>query len=116
MQPLISKRLDSNALVSNVALPPGRGTLFDIQSEESTRTNMGKGKDLFGHYNDLAKQKGPGTEESEYAGVLFQALLMVGERKTFELLEEADEQGKKLKLEYPAGSKNGASPTGITLT
>ena len=39
---------------------------------------MGKGKDLFGHYNDLAKANGPDSEESQYAGVLFQALLMVG--------------------------------------
>ena len=59
---------------------------------------MGKGKDLFGHYNDLAKAKGPESEESKYAGVLFQALLMVGERRVFELLEEADETGKKLQL------------------
>ncbi|NIJ54772.1 hypothetical protein [Dyadobacter arcticus] len=76
---------------------------------------MGKGKDLFGHYNDLAKQKGPGSKESAYAGVLFQALLMVGERKTFELLEEADAQGKKLKLQYPEETKKSAAPTGIIL-
>lgn len=77
---------------------------------------MGKGKDLFGHFNDLAKEKGPGSEESKYAGVLFQALLMVGERKTFELLEEAEEKGKKLKLEYqPASRKDTAHPSGITL-
>jgi hypothetical protein len=75
---------------------------------------MGKGKDLFGHYNDLAKAKGPGTKESDYAGVLFQALLMVGERRTFELLEEADEKGKKLKLQYPPENRRGA-PTGIIL-
>lgn len=77
---------------------------------------MGKGKDLFGHFNDLAKEKGPGSEESHYAGILFQALLMVGERKTFELLEEADEQGKKLKLEYPAETKKESKhPSGIVL-
>jgi hypothetical protein len=70
---------------------------------------MGKGKDLFGHYNDLAKANGPESEESKYAGVLFQALLMVGERRVFELLEEADETGKKLKLEstvIPAGKND----------
>ena len=61
---------------------------------------MGKGKDLFGHYNDLGKEKGPGSEECTYAGILFQALLILGERKTFELLEEADVTGKKLALEY----------------
>ncbi|TLV02157.1 hypothetical protein [Dyadobacter luticola] len=76
---------------------------------------MGKGKELFGHYNDLAKAKGPGTKESTYAGILFQALLMVGERRTFELLEEADEQGKKLKLLYPENAKKNAPPTGIAL-
>lgn len=75
---------------------------------------MGKGKDLFGHYNDLAKEKGPGTKESEYAGILFQALLMVGERRTFELLEEADEKGKKLKLQYPPEARRSA-PIGIVL-
>jgi len=61
---------------------------------------MGKGKDLFGKYNDLAKENGVGSEDCQYASVLFQALLMVGERKVFELLEEADESGKKLALEY----------------
>lgn len=77
---------------------------------------MGKGKDLFGYYNDLAKEKGPGSEESHYAGILFQALLMVGERKTFELLEEADEKGKKLKLEYPPETKKKTEhPSGIVL-
>jgi hypothetical protein len=76
---------------------------------------MGKGKDLFGYYNDLAKQKGPGTKESAYAGVLFQALLMVGERKTFELLEEADATGKKLKLQYPENSRKSEGPSGIVL-
>lgn len=77
---------------------------------------MGKGKDLFGHYNDLAKEKGPGSEESKYAGVLFQSLLMFGERRTFELLEEADEKGKMLKLEYTNGPQRGAPcPCGVTL-
>lgn len=77
---------------------------------------MGKGKDLFGHYNDLAKQKGPGSAESKYAGVLFQSLLMIGERRTFELLEEAEEKGKKLKLEYSNGAKtSSACPCGVKL-
>ncbi|TDE11615.1 hypothetical protein [Dyadobacter psychrotolerans] len=71
---------------------------------------MGKGKDLFGHYNDLGKEKGPGSEECTYAGVLFQALLILGERKTFELLEEADLTGKKLALEY-ADDQKGDTPT-----
>ena len=65
---------------------------------------MGKGKDLFGKYNDLAKQSGVGSEDCKYASVLFQALLLVGERKVFELLEEADESGKKLALEYSGNS------------
>jgi len=76
---------------------------------------MGKGKDLFGHYNDLAKANGPDSEESQYAGVLFQALLMVGERRVFELLEEADESGKKLMLEYEDPAKDPKCPSGIAL-
>jgi hypothetical protein len=71
---------------------------------------MGKGKDLFGHYNDLGKEKGPDSEEYTYAGVLFQALLILGERKTFELLEEADVSGKKLALQY-SETANGTPPT-----
>ena len=67
---------------------------------------MGKGKDLFGKYNDIGKEKGPGSEEYEYSCVLFQALLMVGERKVFEMLEEADETGKKLQLEYADNLKD----------
>ena len=77
---------------------------------------MGKGKDLFGHYNDLARQKGPRSAESKYAGILFQSLLMIGERRTFELLEEADEKGKKLKLEYSNGANtSSACPCGVTV-
>ena len=77
---------------------------------------MGKGKDLFGSYNDIGKEKGPGSEEYDYSCVLFQALLMVGERRVFEMLEEADETGKKLKLEYIVDPKEGTSvPGGIIL-
>jgi len=77
---------------------------------------MGKGKDLFGKYNDLGKEKGVGSEEYSYACVLFQALLMLGERRVFELLEEADITGKKLKLEYGAVSADGESiPSEVVL-
>ena len=73
---------------------------------------MGKGKDLFGKYNDAGKEMGPGSEEYEYSCTLFQALLMLGERKVFELLEEADETGKKLKLEYPVDAVAGSEAPG----
>jgi hypothetical protein len=77
---------------------------------------MGKGKDLFGHYNDLAKEKGPGSEECKYASVLFQSLLILGERKTFELLEEADITGKKLALQYPeTNTSPPPTPSGVIL-
>jgi len=77
---------------------------------------MGKGKDLFGKYNDIGKEKGPGSEEYEYSCILFQALLMVGERKVFEMLEEADETGKKLQLEYADHHKEAnASPNVVVL-
>ncbi|QRQ99522.1 hypothetical protein [Dyadobacter sandarakinus] len=74
---------------------------------------MGKGKDLFGHYNDLAKEKGPGTAECTYASVLFQALLMLGERKVFEMLEEAEQTGKHLALDY-SENRDGV-PRGVVL-
>jgi len=77
---------------------------------------MGKGKDLFGKYNDIGKEKGPGSEEYEYSCVLFQALLMVGERKVFEMLEEADETGKKLHLEYADNLNEGSlAPSVVVL-
>lgn len=77
---------------------------------------MGKGKDLFGKFNDLATENGVGSKECEYAGVLFQALLMLGERKVFELLEEADENGKKLALEYDCDPKQeDAIPCNVVL-
>lgn len=69
---------------------------------------MGKGKDLFGAYNDIGKEKGPGSEEYDYSCVLFQALLMIGERRVFELLEEADDRGKKLQILYRENSEDGA--------
>jgi hypothetical protein len=77
---------------------------------------MGKGKDLFGHYNDLGKEKGPGSEECTYAGILFQVLLVLGERRVFELLEEADETGKKLALEYAGNASDDVPvPSGVIL-
>lgn len=75
---------------------------------------MGKGKDLFGHYYDLGSQKGLKSKEYEYACVLFQALLMVGERKVYELLEEADETGQKLTFTYTEGATPHI-PQGIVL-
>ena len=69
---------------------------------------MGKGKDLFGAYNDIGKEKGPGSEEYDYSCVLFQALLMLGERRVFELLEEADDHGKKLQILYADDAADGA--------
>jgi hypothetical protein len=97
------------------------GAFFAVETKvlkfKAKHKIMGKGKDLFGHYNDLAKEKGPGSEESKYAGILFQSLLMLGERRTFELLEEADEKGKKLKLEYnTSANARTACPCGVTLT
>ena len=68
---------------------------------------MGKGKDLFGKYNDLGKEKGPGTAEYDYSCILFQALLMVGERKVFELLEEAEVTGQKLSFAYITDPESG---------
>lgn len=76
---------------------------------------MGKGKDLFGHYYDLGSAKGLKSKEYEYACVLFQALLMVGERKVYELLEEADATGQRLTFVYPEGV-NSQTPQGIILT
>lgn len=77
---------------------------------------MGKGKDLFGKFNDLGKEKGPESEEYEYSCTLFQALLMLGERKVFELLEEADETGKKLSLKYIDDSEIGSeTPSEVIL-
>ena len=41
---------------------------------------------------------------------------MVGERKVFEMLEEADETGKKLQLEYADNHKEAnASPNVVVL-
>lgn len=76
---------------------------------------MGKGKDLFGHYYDLGTAKGLKSKEYEYACVLFQALLMVGERKVYELLEEADETGQKLTFTYTEGMAS-QIPQGIVLS
>jgi len=77
---------------------------------------MGKGKDLFGKYNDIGKEKGLKSEEYEYSCVLFQALLIVGERRVFEMLEEAEETGKKLHLEYAGDPKaENAVPSAVVL-
>jgi len=66
------------------------------------------GKQLFEHYQ--AEGSGnPGSDASYYAGILFQSLLIMGEQKTYELLEEAERTGKKLDLNYPIAASQGPS-------
>jgi len=74
------------------------------------------GKQLFEKYQAEAKTTGPGTEQSYYAGILFQSIIMVGEEKTYDLLVQAEKEGKKLDLSFPIKATEGPSePSGVIL-
>lgn len=74
------------------------------------------GKQLFEKYQADAKEAGPGTDQSYYAGILFQSILLAGEQDTYDMLEKAEKEGKKLELGYPIKPSTGpSSPSEVIL-
>ena len=56
------------------------------------------GKDIFDRYQLAALKNGLGSQEFLYGNILYQALHLEGEEKVFELLEKAENTGKRIGL------------------
>ncbi|NIJ53995.1 hypothetical protein [Dyadobacter arcticus] len=64
------------------------------------------GKELFDRYQLAALAKGLGSQEFHYGNILYQALRLEGEEKIFNLLEKAENTGKRIALGYSAISQD----------
>ena len=58
------------------------------------------GKDIFDRYQLAALKNGLGSQEFHYGNILYQALHLEGEEKVFELLEQAENTGKRIGLAH----------------
>ncbi|MEO6284083.1 MAG: hypothetical protein ABIN80_03155 [Dyadobacter sp.] len=58
------------------------------------------GKELFDRYQLAALRNGLGSREFHYGNILYQALRLEGEEKVFQLLEQAENSGKRIGLGY----------------
>jgi hypothetical protein len=64
------------------------------------------GKELFDRYQSAALRNGLGSREFHYGNILFEALRIEGEEKLFQLLELAENTGKKIELGYSESCVN----------
>lgn len=60
------------------------------------------GKEIFDRYQRAALKNGLGSHEFNYGNILYQALRIEGEEKVFQLLELAENTGKRIALTYSA--------------
>ncbi|MCE7072362.1 hypothetical protein LZG74_18740 [Dyadobacter sp. CY327] len=58
------------------------------------------GKEIFDRCQLAALKNGLGSQEFHYGNVLYQALQLEGEEKVFQLLEQAENTGKRVGLGY----------------
>lgn len=58
------------------------------------------GKEIFDRYQMAALKNGLGSQEFNYGNILYQALRIEGEEKVFQLLEMAENTGKRIALAY----------------
>lgn len=64
------------------------------------------GKELFDRYQSAALRSGLGSREFHYGNILYQALRIEGEEKLFQLLEVAENTGKRIELTYSKSEEN----------
>lgn len=64
------------------------------------------GKELFDRYQLAALRNGLGSREFHYGNILYQALRIEGEEKLFQLLEVAENTGKRIELSYSESAEN----------
>ena len=62
------------------------------------------GKEIFDRCQLAALKNGLGSQEFHYGNILYQALQLEGEEKVFQLLEMAENTGKRIALGYSAFS------------
>lgn len=74
------------------------------------------GKEIFDRYQLAALKNGLGSHEFHYGNILYQALQIEGEEKVFQLLELAENTGKRIALTYSAlNSEGGGEPNMVIL-
>lgn len=74
------------------------------------------GKEIFDRYQLAALKNGLGSHEFHYGNILYQALRIEGEEKVFQLLEMAENTGKRIALTYSAvGTDGGGEPNMVVL-
>ncbi|OJV14486.1 MAG: hypothetical protein BGO21_17345 [Dyadobacter sp. 50-39] len=74
------------------------------------------GKEIFDRYQLAALKNGLGSREFNYGNVLYQALRIEGEEKVFQLLELAENTGKRIALAYSTlSSEGGGEPNMVIL-
>ncbi|MGV3604474.1 MAG: hypothetical protein ACO1N1_24845 [Dyadobacter fermentans] len=74
------------------------------------------GKEIFDRYQLAALKNGLGSHEFNYGNILYQALRIEGEEKVFQLLELAENTGKRIALAYSAlGNDGNGEPNMVVL-
>ncbi|MCF0070062.1 hypothetical protein LZD49_06235 [Dyadobacter sp. CY261] len=74
------------------------------------------GKEIFDRYQLAALKKGLGSHEFDYGNILYQALRIEGEEKVFQLLELAENTGKRIAISYSVpGADTDAEATIVIL-
>lgn len=68
------------------------------------------GKEIFDRYQLAALKNGLGSQEFNYGNILYQALRIEGEEKVFQLLEMAENTGKRIALAYSIPSTESGEP------
>ena len=62
------------------------------------------GKEIFDRCQLAALKNGLGSQEFHYGNILYQALQLEGEEKVFQLLEQAENTGKRVGLGYSSNN------------
>ncbi|WP_353719570.1 hypothetical protein [Dyadobacter sp. 676] len=73
------------------------------------------GKEIFDRYQLAALKNGLGSNEFNYGNILYQALRIEGEEKIFQLLELAENTGKRIALAYSASNPENASEPNMVI-
>ncbi|MCF2490951.1 hypothetical protein [Dyadobacter sp. CY347] len=73
------------------------------------------GKEIFDRCQLAALKNGLGSQEFHYGNVLYQALQLEGEEKIFQLLEQAENSGKRVGLGYSADGFKGINDPDIAI-
>ncbi|GGH28316.1 hypothetical protein GCM10007423_14770 [Dyadobacter endophyticus] len=74
------------------------------------------GKEIFDRYQLAALKNGLGSREFNYGNILYQALRIEGEERVFQLLELAENTGKRIALACSIpNAETGSEPNMVIL-